>query len=652
MMERAGWRALAARRAEGAERRFVASGAPIAVIDARGAFDHGIAAARALAEVVEANAAAMLVLLSGVDIPRLDLVFAAGATHYLADPFGENEFGQMLRFVDRHVERLAGGYRAASGRATLVQSEAAVWRWSPGAPTIALTQALARRVGADDGIVPLATVMRKLDREGRRAARDAVLRLVADGRPTGFAHGAVGARIAHHLSLDIAGHVVGQVENIEPHRANGPRRSLDVLTGLDDGQALRRWIDSQHESSWSTRCCLIVLAVDKFDVLNATHGKLTGDAVLQLVARRIERQLAVAAGRDRRVARVAGAEFAIALLGPIDAEETALLASGLVEAVGRPFIGDHRMIALSCRVGIALPEGDVADAEALFRRANAALAIARDADVGAIRILDADGEAAKDHDSRLEADLRGALERDEIDIMFQPQVSVTSGRIVGVEALARWRHPALGQLGAQTLFAAAERSDYMAQLSEHVQRKALECAASWPAALSGLRLAINVTASDIARTDFADHFLAMIDNSGFARRAVTVEITESGLIEDLAIAAGLLTRLRAAGLRVAIDDFGTGYSSLAYLKALPLDYLKIDQHLAQDITGSARDRVVVHGVIEMARSLGLSVIAEGVETEEQLALLAAEGCNLYQGFLCSPPIDRESLVALVSQWRR
>jgi EAL domain-containing protein (putative c-di-GMP-specific phosphodiesterase class I) len=182
-----------------------------------------------------------------------------------------------------------------------------------------------------------------------------------------------------------------------------------------------------------------------------------------------------------------------------------------------------------------------------------------------------------------------------------------------------------------------------------VQRKAIAAAAAWPEALAGLRLAVNVTAADIVRPGFADSFLALVAKSGFDPRRLTVEVTESGLIEDLASAAALLGRLRADGLRVAIDDFGTGYSSLAYLKALPLDYLKIDKRLSEDITGSARDQVVIRSVIEMARSLGLEVIAEGVETEEQLALLAREGCTLYQGFLCAPPLETDRLAELVGR---
>ncbi len=180
-----------------------------------------------------------------------------------------------------------------------------------------------------------------------------------------------------------------------------------------------------------------------------------------------------------------------------------------------------------------------------------------------------------------------------------------------------------------------------------MQRAALVHAAAWPDTLSHLRLSINVTPEDVARADFVAWLLALTDDSGFPRDRLTIEITEGSLIADLDDAARLLTDLRAAGCRVAIDDFGTGYSSLAYLRALPLDYLKVDKRLTQDIAGTDRDRVVVRGVIAMARSLGLIVIAEGVETPEQRDALAADGCELYQGFLCAEPLETAALVELV-----
>ena len=315
--------------------------------------------------------------------------------------------------------------------------------------------------------------------------------------------------------------------------------------------------------------------------------------------------------------------------------------------MSRPFVAGGAVAVLGSRIGIATSEPDDTSAT-LLRRAGEALAEARASDTLTISVAGRSGDEGASLDT-LSVDLRHALANDEIDILFQPQVSVTTGRIVGVEALARWEHPVMGALGAERLFAAAERAGLTIGLSDHIQRLVLTRAGLWSPVLSRLRLALNLTASDIARPGFADIFLDRVDSSGFPRARLTVEITESGLINDLSVAADLLAQLRGAGCRVAIDDFGTGYSSLAYLKALPLDYLKIDKKLAQDITGSTRDRIVVRGVIDMARSLGLSVIAEGVETPEQLDLLAKEGCQIYQGFLCAEPLTEEALTALVGQ---
>src|SRR5436190_1960432 len=568
LAEGAGWQPIAARRADNAEARFVASGASVAVIDARGALAEGQEAVRAIADAAEANAAALLVLLSRGDAAALETFHRHGATHFLVSPFPDVQLVQALQFARRH------------------------------------------------------------DEEG-------------------------GERIAHHLRRS-EGDVVGRAEAIR----RGPQ-GRDPLTGLADGRTARAWIaeqlaaekagtvTSEKAGTVTSNCPLVavLLSVSRYDAINAAFGRQTGDAVLQAVGRRIERHVGGAA-RPRLVARMAGAEFAVLLAAPASLADGQFLAGELIEAIGRPFVSGDHVINLGSRAGIAAAApGD--DAAAFLRRASAALAEAG-GEGAPVHVIEAGAESATARGDRLEVDLRRALDQDEIEIRFQPQVSVTSGAISGVEALARWRHPQYGELGAATLFGVAEGSDYLAQLSDHVQRKAIAAAAAWPEALGHLRLAVNITAADIARPGFAGQFLASVRESGFAPERLTVEVTESGLIEDLAAAAALLAERRSGGLRAAIDDFGTGYSSLAYLKALPLDYLKLDKRLSQDIAGSARDRVVVRSVIEMARSLGLDVIAEGVETEEQLALLAEEGCTMYQGFLCAPPVATDELISLIA----
>lgn len=248
---------------------------------------------------------------------------------------------------------------------------------------------------------------------------------------------------------------------------------------------------------------------------------------------------------------------------------------------------------------------------------------------------------------RLAAELPRAIARHEITVLFQPQVRIADDRITGVEALARWDHPALGALGADPLFAAAERSAGESALSAHIQARALAVAAAWPDALSRLGLALNVTAGDLMAERFAEALLDRIAASGFAPGRLTVEITETALITDLPGAAAALDRLRDAGVAIAIDDFGAGYAGLGYLRGLPFDRLKIDRSLVADIADSARGRAVVRGIVALAGALDLSVVAEGVETAAQRACLAEEGCGWYQGFLCAGALDTASLVELL-----
>lgn len=631
---RGGWRAIAARRAAGVERRFLASGAGLLVVDGRGAFDEAIGAIRLLADSAEANAAALLALLSRNDVARLGEVFAAGATHYLASPFGEAEFLQALRFAARHAQRLGGG---AISRPALQQAEA--MRWSLGPEGLSLTAALRAQFGLGEEPLSLAAAYRLLQPVERRAARAARRRLKAGFGSTAFSHALPdGTRVAHYLSWG-EGEASGL---IEPLTGDGPLPlHRDPLTGLPDGIAARRWLASQLAAGAQPGVLLVGLS--RLPIVNTLYGRAGGDALIQAAGRRIE-----AAAREAQskawVARVAGTEFMVGL-PKADSVLMGAAAERIVAAVERR-VASPDAVLIGANVGGAIAAEE--DAGALLRRASAALAEAREAAGSAIRLLGSGEARQAERSRRLVADLRRALSEDEIEVVFQPQVCIADGRIEGVEALARWRHPELGELGAEALFGAAERAELVAPLSELVQRKALDMAAAWPAELDSLRLSVNVTAVDLARPDFAERMLERIGASGCAPGRVTAEVTEESLIEDLGAAAAALAELRRAGCRVAVDDFGTGYSSLAYLKALPLDYLKLDRRLSQDIAGSPRDRVVVRGVIDMARALGLGVIAEGVETEEQLALLAAEGCTLYQGFLCSGAVAAGELASLVS----
>lgn len=629
-----GWRLIAARRAEGAARRFAASGAAVAIVDARGALEDGLAALADLAPIATAQGAAILVLLSKGDAGRVGEAYDAGATHFLLSPMSGSELAQALRFAKRYADRLGGsGARGAEDAAALG------WRYDPAMHSFQVTPTLAAKLPRLGG--PLALI-RALHPDDRRLAL-AAARRAGQGGSTAFAH-ALGdwPRVVTHLQHD--GETGRWHALVEPlTAAPDPKAELrDMLGTVRDGPAARRWIEHRLGEG-DAPLAVILIGLGQFAAVNTAYGRAAGDVLLAMAAKRLSATVRELLGRGAMVARIGGAEFLVAA-SDCDSVRVELVAGRAVEALQAPFLVSERPATIDVRASIAWSQpGD--DAAALLRRASE----------GLVDIARPSGEAvtpqaasvADQMLAQLARDVTGAIDGDQIDILFQPQVAMGSGAIIGAEALARWRHPGLDELGAETLFAAAARAGVSRALSDHVQRRALAIAATWPAALARLRLAINITAEDVARDGFADTLLDRVDASGFPRSRLTVEVTETGLIEDLSSAARLLAELRTAGCRVAIDDFGTGYSSLAYLKALPLDYLKIDRKLSQDITGSTRDRIVVRGVIDMARSLGLTVIAEGVETQEQLDLLAKEGCQVYQGFLCSEPVDSGALAALV-----
>lgn len=381
----------------------------------------------------------------------------------------------------------------------------------------------------------------------------------------------------------------------------------------------------------------ITAAPTSFEIVNAAYGRQTGDQLVDAIDDRLSGALI----EFRSAAVRSGATFTIVVAGDAQVGDAAV--DAVERALEHPFAIGNETILLGARIGVARMSGDE-PLEHLLRRAAEALAHARSSEGATTRIA-ADGSGVPL--AALAADLHRAIERHEIDVRFQPQVNLIDGRIVGVEALARWHHPRLGEVGAETLLAAADRAGLGVALSDHVQALALRRAVEWPDALSRMRVAVNVTATDLSRTPFVSRFLARVHEAGIAPGRVTAEVTEGAMIDNLHAAGTALAALRAAGCRVALDDFGTGYSSLSYVATLPLDYLKIDRSLTQAAVGDARNRVVLQGVLGIAEGLGLETIAEGVETDAQRLMLAARGCTLYQGFLCAGPLDDAGLIELV-----
>lgn len=410
----------------------------------------------------------------------------------------------------------------------------------------------------------------------------------------------------------------------------------DYLTGLDGAHAARAWLDS----AGALRAMLI--ALPRLQTINIAYGKAAGDAVLVEMAQRIVGHVREALGPEAMVARLAGGQFLVAVAGSGPRERWQAEAEIVARLLARAMTVEGDVLHIAPR--IALIAAAPGEGSAVFDHLASAIATLERQPGRRVGWADADHTVPGASSALLEADLLGAMHRDEIAVLFQPQYDVASGAITGAEALARWEHPRFGLIAAETLFAVADRGDLVAQLSRHIARAALALAARWPAALG---LSLNITAEDFAAGDVTRRFDSLLAETGFDPAALTLEITEQALIGDFDASAAALARLAERGVRVALDDFGTGFSNFRTLKALPLNTLKLDRSLVRDIARDPRDRAIVAAMIAMARALGLTVIAEGVETEEQRAVLAELGCDRFQGFLRSGPLSPEAFVRLV-----
>lgn len=239
-------------------------------------------------------------------------------------------------------------------------------------------------------------------------------------------------------------------------------------------------------------------------------------------------------------------------------------------------------------------------------------------------------------------ELFAAIEQNQVELLFQPQFSCAGGRVIGAEALARWNHPQRGPLGIESLFDLAANAHEAAALTHHIAARALAAAAGWA---DNLRLSLNVTAADISAADFADGLRALVRESGFDARRLTLELTEQSLVRDVEGSAAQLARLASDGIRIALDDFGAGFCNFRYLKLLPLDYLKLDRTMVEGIATDRRDLAVLRAIVAMAGALDLAVIAEGIESEAQLDKVRAEGCAAFQGFLRARPMEAEAFLS-------
>jgi diguanylate cyclase (GGDEF)-like protein/PAS domain S-box-containing protein len=421
----------------------------------------------------------------------------------------------------------------------------------------------------------------------------------------------------------------------------------DVLTGLPNRLLMQ---DRLHQAISHARrngglVALMFIDLDRFKMVNDSFGHVMGDTLLKQVAARLSNCL-----RDTdTVARLGGDEFTIMLPDATNAQVVGEVAQRILSEFTRPFNDGEQEMYVSASIGISLFPRDGANPDELVKHADTAMYSAKDSGRNSYRYFTEDLNHEVREKVMLESGLRRAIERGELRLFYQAKIDLATNRIIGAESLVRWQHPTLGLISPARFIPVAEESGLIVPLGEWVLRAACEQLRAWQREGLNLQMAVNVSARQFQQRNLADLVMGVMADSGVDPRFVEIELTESAIMSDAEASISTLERIKSRGVAISIDDFGTGYSSLSYLKRLPLDILKIDQSFVRDISTDYNDAVIVRAIIGLARSLGIKVIAEGVEDDSQLSFLNAYGCNYGQGYLFSRPLDAAMFLEMVRQ---
>ncbi len=404
-----------------------------------------------------------------------------------------------------------------------------------------------------------------------------------------------------------------------------------------------------------TQLSVLFIDIDFFKLINDTLGHSAGDRLLQTVAQRlvscIRRTDAVARlGEDSSdvVSRLGGDEFIVLLSETSDANGAALVARRILESLSARFVLSGQEVSVSASIGISLYPHDGEDADTLLKNADMAMYHAKEQGRNTYQYFSASMNASARERLTLESDLRKALEREEFVVYYQSKIDIPSGRIIGAEALLRWRHAERGLVSPVHFIPLAEETGLIVPVGEWALRAAVGQNRAWQrAGLSPFPVSVNLSSRQFGQEDLLRTVIGILEDAGLEPRHLELEITESSIMQHPDKAIAVLRELKGMGIGVSIDDFGTGYSSLNYLRRLPLDSLKIDRSFITNITESSDDAAITAAVVAMAHNLKLTVLAEGVEREDQLALLRRLGCDQAQGYLFSRPVPADEFVALL-----
>ena len=422
------------------------------------------------------------------------------------------------------------------------------------------------------------------------------------------------------------------------------RASHDPLTQLPNRTLFLESVREAVGAATSPESlALLFIDLDGFKLVNDRFGHAAGDGVLQHVADSLGRVLRP----DDIAARLSGDEFAVLVRAIKDSDEAEQIGLRVLSALADPCTVSGQLFSVRASVGVAVGGAGVEDAEDLIHRADLAMYSAKNHGKNRVEVFRPDAVASLSGRRQLQADLQWAVLRKEFEVRYQPVVRLSDGKITAAEALVRWQHPVKGLLGPNAFIQIAEESDLIADVFDVVLRDACVNALQWQTEGSPVSVNVNLSAVQLHQAELVDHVTRVLSDTGLPSELLTLEITETVLVDDIDRACETLSTLKQLGVRVAIDDFGTGYSSLAYLSRLPIDVLKVDKVFVNSVdvdNGTALTRTIV----DLGMRLGLPTVAEGVERPEQRDVLRQLGCSHAQGYLFSRPVSGERMLALIS----
>ena len=595
------------------------------------------------------------------DVASINQSYQAGATDFLAKPINWNLLGHRVQYLVRGG-RLVQELEASEGR------QRAMLDALPDLLLVIDAQdRIVDRLGAaenhpflGDGVKHEQKLAELVDGDAARAIAHALDDCRVRNDRTEVEFECIRDGVERRFETRVVPYVRGRTllvlrDVTDRHRAANRIRELaffDPLTQLPNRQYLLQLLEEARREASTTgeRFAVVRINLDQFKRINDSIGHGAGDALLQAVALRLGTFLKLESDGavTMPLARLAGDEFAVAIRHLQSDADVQKAIANITAAFASPYLIRRRDFFVTCTIGIAIFPDHGSFADELLRTAGLALHEAKTSGGNRGVIYSEHMRARSVARLELETELRRALEQNELFLVYQPQIELATGRIASVEALVRWRHPTRGIVPPDEFIPVAEESGLIVPLSDLVMRQALkQIAVWWQAGCRDLRVAVNVSGAQFEAPGFPDWVFAHLDENGLPGACLELEITESLLMADETAAALAVRAVRELGVHVAIDDFGTGYSSLAYLKHFPIESLKIDRSFVADLGRDSNDAAICAAIIAMGRQLGLKIVAEGVETREQLEFLATHGCTLAQGFYIARPVEADEMTKLL-----